>query len=1120
MKRLFYLPLMLVLALLSCSQWQRQPVTVGYITLEREPTPEDQAIFQWLGKEKDLFVQQVNLPVDWEEINNLDVLWIHVPDSSSLPDWKGYRDLFPLLRQYYQSGGSLLFTDFAAFFPSWMEVETTPPTIRDLNIKDDWNFDKQGFHSFRGHPIFDGMYGGAYVLDLYQDARIPIVGYFQQDYPTEGKVVGVRRSYITIHETEKLITEYRQDKGRILSIGGFIYFARKNHRALHLRRLIANAFRYLAGRLDRLPRSYWVKSDLKPRPFKPGPLPVNPKGQRLLSDLPSCGLLLEREEATANFFDVAGRRALIMGKEKGGLDEVWIHPIRILRDFKVAVVRQDTLYWLHEIPARIEVRPESFTRFYDLGEGILKEMIFPSLERGGGVIHYQWDSDQPIELLLQGRCDLRWMWPYNYDALGAIFYGADSANGVFHVRDRSGDFYALFGTDVKPRQWLLGPYEAVRWSPQRLQGLPTNLNQAYFAALYSLDSTDNFILNFAFVGSNEGEKVAREDFRQLLEHPKDEYNKLSKHYYHLLANSVEFQTPDPEFNRLWRWALVGTDRFLVHTPGLGTALVAGYGTTERGWNGNQKISGRPGYAWYFGRDSEWAGLAIDAYGDVGLVRRQLQFLQKYQDISGKIFHEVSTSGVVHFDAADATPLYIILAAHYLRASGDLDFLRESWPHLKKAMDFLYSTDTDRDGLIENTNVGHGGVEGGKLWGAHTTFYLAGLWARTLQDAAYLAGKLGKERLRLRYEQDARKVVQKINHDFWNPETRFFNYGLKADGTYMTEPTALPAVPMYFRVVDSSKVAHMLSEYADNGFSADWGVRILSRQSPLFNPRGYHYGSIWPLFTGWTASAEYAYNDPVPGFTHIMNNMLIKNHWALGFVEEVMNGAVYEPSGVCAHQCWSETNIILPAIEGMLGWQPDAPEHLARLAPQLPPQWDTLTVKNLLVGEARLEFRQYRQKGKVKYFFRKQGGEELEIHFLPQIFPGMEISRVVLNGIEVPPATDKAPLVFTLEDSATVKLEFQGGIAVVPEVPHPQPGDFSRGYRVVQANLEGKRFILRLSGKSGTRHVFRLRLFDRKIERVQHARLVPTGDKRLLGLEVFFPASRKMYTERQVTIHLD
>ena len=120
--------------------------------------------------------------------------------------------------------------------------------------------------------------------------------------------------------------------------------------------------------------------------------------------------------------------------------------------------------------------------------------------------------------------------------------------------------------------------------------------------------------------------------------------------------------------------------------------------------------------------------------------------------------------------------------------------------------------------------------------------------------------------------------------------------------------------------------YALRFYAGNSFSADWGLRILSSASPLFNPRGYHYGGVWPLFTGWAALAEYAYGRPVQGFTHITNNMVIKNYWAAGFVEEVMSGAVYRPAGVCPHQCWSETNIAHPAISGMLGWRPDAMQH--------------------------------------------------------------------------------------------------------------------------------------------------------------------------------------------------
>jgi glycogen debranching enzyme len=96
------------------------------------------------------------------------------------------------------------------------------------------------------------------------------------------------------------------------------------------------------------------------------------------------------------------------------------------------------------------------------------------------------------------------------------------------------------------------------------------------------------------------------------------------------------------------------------TSSLGRSLLAGFANTGEGWN-----SGRPGYAWFFGRDACWTALAILHYGDFESVKELLRFLGRHQDLSGKILHELTTSGAAHYDAADATPLYVILLGRYL-----------------------------------------------------------------------------------------------------------------------------------------------------------------------------------------------------------------------------------------------------------------------------------------------------------------------------------------------------------------------------------------------------------------------------------------------------------------------
>jgi hypothetical protein len=55
-----------------------------------------------------------------------------------------------------------------------------------------------------------------------------------------------------------------------------------------------------------------------------------------------------------------------------------------------------------------------------------------------------------------------------------------------------------------------------------------------------------------------------------------------------------------------------------------------------------------------------------------------------------------------------------------------------------------------------------------------------------------------------------------------------------------------------------------------------------------------------------------------------------------------------------HQFFAASMLPLPLIRGVLGWEPDAPNHRATLAPQLPWAWGEMTVDRLRVGETSLD----------------------------------------------------------------------------------------------------------------------------------------------------------------------
>jgi hypothetical protein len=556
---------------------------------------------------------------------------------------------------------------------------------------------------------------------------------------------------------------------------------------------------------------------------------------------------------------------------------------------------------------------------------------------------------------------------------------------------------------------------------------------------------------------------------------------------------------------------------------MGKSLVAGYATTKRGWDGEHKVNGRPGYGWYFGRDGQWSGLALLDYGDFEKVRSELEFYRKYQDLSGKILHEATTSGVVHYDASDATPLYIVLAGRYFRHTNDTAFLRQNWHVIKKAVDFCFSTDTDQDHLIENTNVGHGWVEGGELYGSHSTLYLNGCWAAALDEVYNMSLSLKLPEAES-YRTESRILKKIINTDFWNQPASFYFYGKNKDRSFRPEPTILPAVPLYFKLGDKEKAKSVLKQYASNAFTTNWGSRIIRDDSPLFNPKGYHYGSVWPLFTGWTSLAEFAYGNYQQGFSHMMNNLNIYKNWGLGFVEEVLNGEEYLQSGVCPHQCWSETMVLQPAIEGMLGLDVRAQENKVILAPHLPADWDSMTVTNIKIGGQSFDFTYRRTGNTYTYRFSPKQVFNLDIEFLPTFPAGTLFTKVSLNG----QAAQIASLItsqyttliskFNFKSPIIFEIEFDKGISVLPVIAETRPGGPASGLRLISSGLAVNQYIVELEGKSGSTENIKVYINDQEIEKIENARITGKKDN-VIVLEVYFDTVTSPYCNKSVIIYL-
>jgi hypothetical protein len=399
--------------------------------------------------------------------------------------------------------------------------------------------------------------------------------------------------------------------------------------------------------------------------------------------------------------------------------------------------------------------------------------------------------------------------------------------------------------------------------------------------------------------------------------------------------------------------------------------------------------------------------------------------------------------------------------------------------------------------------------------------MAGSWGTALNEAANMAAFMKDiEEESYRYESEVQRTI--INETFWNEDKQFFAYGKNLDGSFRNEQTILPAVPIYFRMADRDKASLALKSIAGNTFTTNWGVRILRDDSPLFKPSGYHYGSVWPLFTGWASLAEYATGNPIQGFSHMMNNLVIYRNWGLGFAEEVLNGAEYKPSGVCAHQCWSETMVLQPAIEGLLGLEIRAQEKKIVLAPQLPPDWDSLTVNNIRMADQLVNFRFLRSDESCVYDFSLENGAPVHMSFMPVFPAGTRILDVTLDDRQAPYTSFKSDhsmtliLSFDLGSSSVLKIRTDGGLSVLPVISDPKPGEKAPGMRIISTRLHGTQYQVDLEGPAGTSGTLELWTGDAKHLSAENADfLTQTG--RISRFNVNFDNTGSKYVTKTVTI---
>ena len=690
-------------------------------------------------------------------------------------------------------------------------------------------------------------------------------------------------------------------------------------------------------------------------------------------------LEISRPARPWEFLDATGPQAAIFGQENG-IVEAYVYPLKIVKDLRLRFRVDGRSIPAESIARRIVSRPGSCTLIYTGDDFEVREEFVAPIGQPGVLIRLQATAFHPLRIDVEFTRDFQLMWP------------ASIGTAYAEWQDREKAF--AFGADGQP-------YAAVLGSPD------ASLLERAYATNYSGDPTSAFSLGtiiggaeklIAIAASVNSREAALDSWRRLISGSKRLIEETDRYYESYLDKTVQLDLPDPQLQSAYDWSRISMVKGMVDNPLLGRGLVAGYGPSKGAY--------RPGFAWFFGRDSFWTSFAQTSAGDLANAREALAFIAKYQREDGKIPHEISQSASLvpwfqtfpyGYASADATPLFIIALRNYVEASGDIAFAREQSAHLAKAVDFMHAT-LDAAGFPRNAGIGHGWVEGGPLLPVDVELYQAGCYVEAIRSMASIAQLLGEAAQAKQFEQEFEAKRKRINELFWLPQSRTFAFALDTAAKPVDQPSVLAAVPMWFGVLDPEKSRAMIESLSQEEHAADWGMRILSSKSPLYGPEGYHYGSVWPLFTGWASVGEYRSHSATAGLANLRANAWLALDGAGGNTTEVLSGMSYSPlSTASPHQIWSAAMVISPLMRGLLGIEIDAARRRLTFAPHLPANWDHAYARNIPFGKGTIDLVLRRTDRSFELQVLNDGAEPLDIDFAPAYAPPAKVTRAILNG---------------------------------------------------------------------------------------------------------------------------
>ena len=687
----------------------------------------------------------------------------------------------------------------------------------------------------------------------------------------------------------------------------------------------------------------------------------------------------------------AGDKALILGTQdglfpdmgrhvRGEMGGIWTHPVKLADGFWVKISdasMPDDCVWLMEADEFITYPHGSgFLYKNKLNDVQVKRFQFAPDQEKGVVIDYviRNSSAHVREIVLDFvlKTEISPVWLSNRN--GILDYPDqiewDSTNQLFSARDSVNDWYLAWGTDSP-----VLAFEKDSYVPE------TTIGQGKSGSISTsvrLAAGEEKVITFAISGSMNSDLEAIALTHRLLKQKSDLLSKKQKSFGDLLEVS-KVTLPDQQLETAYNWVKINTRWLEMDLDGYGRFLGAG----------------AIDYPWLFGCDNSYSLQGVLATGDFELAKSTLKMLKDVSEKTngnGRIIHEMSTNGIVYNPGnTQETAHYMVAVWQAFLWTGDLEFLRDIYPYIKKGIDWL-TVEMD-----ENQNLfpeGYGIME---VRGLNAELIDVSVYTQqALEVASQMATLFDEKILSEAYATKAALLKEKINAEFWDE-----NEGIYCDFFGTKEQAILAANGAISQLGRSGSNQENIRFYESliayfntlpDGMQRGWltnknwvittpmetGIAPVERAiRSLDLIRNEHCGEYGPYIEAVDRRRMMTIATGVQAVSEAQYGRIDECLWYMNRIASTLSrtfpGSINEmmPDYGCPVQAWTIYGLAVPLVMHIFGITPDAYNKSVIISPSLPTAWNEMSLENQWVGANRYDIQVKKINGKTSYIVQSK-----------------------------------------------------------------------------------------------------------------------------------------------------